>query len=103
MQTQTQPQPQPIVLGQEGGDIFVSQDEPKAPMIMVDTSEPAMFAEGLIEKNQPGPGRPRKQKRVLFQGGGEDLPMQQKPPQQQEDEPEERMQYAVPLTITKLE
>ena len=67
---------------------------------MVDTSEPAMIAEGLVETQKAGPGRPvgtTKRRFEIKEGGSSE-----KKPEERE-EPSERVQYSSVVTVEKME
>jgi hypothetical protein len=79
-------------------EIQAVPDEPtNAPLIMVDTSEPAMIAEGLQEIQKAGPGRPvgTTKRRVEIKEGGSS--------EKEPEEKEERVQYNSVVTVEKME
>jgi len=82
-------------------EIQAVPDEPtNAPLIMVDTSEPAMIAEGLVETQKAGPGRPvgtTKRKVQIVEGGSS------KKEVEEPSEPSERVQYNSIVTVEKME
>jgi hypothetical protein len=82
-------------------EIQAVPDEPtNAPLIMVDTSEPAMIAEGLVETQKAGPGRPvgtTKRKFEIKEGGSSEKKSEER------EEPSERVQYNSIVTVEKME
>jgi hypothetical protein len=99
--TPVQEQVQPAIIQQVPGQPEVE------PMIIVDTSAPAMVAEGLVKEETPGPGRPlgKAKKKIVFpQEGGIKHEIQE---EQKQLKPEEdlatNMNYSRVVTVQKME
>jgi len=99
--TPVQEQVQPAIIQQVPGQPDTE------PMIIVDTSAPAMVAEGLVKEETPGPGRPlgKVKKKIVFpQEGGINHEIQEEAKQvKPEEDLASNMNYSRVITVQKLE